>query len=205
MEHLWIGLAVMAALMQAVRTAAQKTLNQRMSILGTTYVRSVFGLPVMVAYLGMVMALAGGGLPPLDAAFITYTFLGALTQVLATTLLIRLFRLRNFAVGSMLIKVDIIMTALLGMALFSERLSVAGFAALLVVLAGVMLMSTGKLGAGALIGGALGLGAGALVGDQLQGHENTNYQQQQQINRNQSEIERNRQEIQRMQRQRGEY
>lgn len=59
--------------------------------------------------------------------------------------------------------------------------------------------------AGALIGGALGLGAGALVGDQLQGHENTNAQQQQQINRNQSEIERNRQEIQRVQRQRAEY
>jgi phage tail tape-measure protein len=59
--------------------------------------------------------------------------------------------------------------------------------------------------AGALIGGALGLGAGALIGDQLQGQENTNYQQQQQINRNQAEIDRNRQEIQRMQRQRGEY
>jgi phage tail tape-measure protein len=59
--------------------------------------------------------------------------------------------------------------------------------------------------AGAAIGGALGLGAGALVGDQLQGHENTNYQQQQQINRNQAEINRNRQDIQRLQRQRGEY
>ena len=59
--------------------------------------------------------------------------------------------------------------------------------------------------AGALIGGALGLGAGALIGDQLQGHENTQAQQQQQINRNQADIERNRQEIQRVQRQRSEY
>ena len=59
--------------------------------------------------------------------------------------------------------------------------------------------------AGALIGGALGLGAGALIGDQLQGHENTNYQQQQEINRNQAEINRNRQDIQRLQRQTGEY
>jgi len=59
--------------------------------------------------------------------------------------------------------------------------------------------------AGALIGGALGLGAGALIGDQLQGHENTQYQQQQQINRNQADIERQRQEIQRIKQQRGEY
>ena len=59
--------------------------------------------------------------------------------------------------------------------------------------------------AGAAIGGALGLGAGALIGDQLQGQENTNYQQQQQINRSQAEIDRNRQDIQRLQRQRSEY
>ena len=70
---------------------------------------------------------------------------------------------------------------------------------------GIVGAAVGHPGAGAAIGGALGLGAGALVGDQLQGHENTNYQQQQQINRNQYEIDRNRQEIQRLQRQRGEY
>src|SRR5918995_6458549 len=60
---------------------------------------------------------------------------------------------------------------------------------------GLIGAAVGHPGAGAAIGGGLGLGAGALVGDQLQGHENTNYQQQQQINRNQSEINRNRQEI----------
>jgi phage tail tape-measure protein len=66
---------------------------------------------------------------------------------------------------------------------------------------GIIGSAVGSPGAGAAIGGALGLGAGALVGDQLQGHENTNYQQQQQINRNQAEIDRNRQQIQRLQRQ----
>jgi phage tail tape-measure protein len=66
---------------------------------------------------------------------------------------------------------------------------------------GIIGAAVGSPGAGAAIGGALGLGAGALVGDQLQGHENTNYQQQQQINRNQAEIDRNRQQIQRLQRQ----
>lgn len=65
---------------------------------------------------------------------------------------------------------------------------------------GIVGAAVGHPGAGAAIGGALGLGAGALVGDQLQGHENTSYQQQQQINRNQSEINRNRQDIQRLQR-----
>ena len=70
---------------------------------------------------------------------------------------------------------------------------------------GIVGAAVGHPGAGAAIGGALGLGAGALVGDQLQGQENTNYRQQQQINRNQAEIDRNRQDIQRLQRQRTEY
>ena len=70
---------------------------------------------------------------------------------------------------------------------------------------GIIGSAVGRPGAGAAIGGAFGLGAGALVGDQLQGHENTNYQQQQQINRNQAELERQRQDIQRLQRQRTEY
>ena len=50
-------------------------------------------------------------------------------------------------------------------------------------------------GSGAAIGGVLGLGAGALVGDQFQGHENTNQQQQQQIQRNQAGLERQRLEL----------
>src|SRR5215813_3335965 len=70
---------------------------------------------------------------------------------------------------------------------------------------GLVGSAVGHPGAGAAIGGALGLGAGALVGDQLQGQENTNYQQQQQINRNQYEINRSRQEIERLKRQQSEY
>jgi phage tail tape-measure protein len=66
---------------------------------------------------------------------------------------------------------------------------------------GLVGAAVGHPGTGAAVGGALGLGAGALVGDQLQGHENTNAYQQQQINRNQAAIERNRQQIQRLQRQ----
>jgi len=70
---------------------------------------------------------------------------------------------------------------------------------------GLIGAAVGHPGAGAAIGGGLGLGAGALVGDQIQGQENTNYRQQQQINRNQAESERNRQDIQRLQRQQNEY
>jgi len=150
MDYTWIAISVFAALMQAVRTAAQKTLNQRMSNLATTYVRSLFGLPILVVYLAAVLVIERSGLPSFSAGYIGATFLGALAQVLATMLLIYMFKLKNFAVGTMLTKVDIVMTAVLGSLLFSERLSLLGFVALLVVLTGVILMSLGKSGLGAL-------------------------------------------------------
>src|SRR5919201_4641527 len=70
---------------------------------------------------------------------------------------------------------------------------------------GLIGAAVGHPGAGAAIGGGLGLGAGALVGDQLQGHEITNQQQNQQIRNNQAELDRQRQELQRLKRQQSEY
>ncbi len=140
--------------MQAVRTAAQKTLNQRMSTLGTTYVRSLVGLPVLLAYLAAVVWHTGETTVPSAPAYLLFTFGGAAAQVIATFLLITLFRLKNFAVGTMLTKVDIVMTALIGTVLFSERLTASGMTALLVVLAGVLLLTAGKTGLAALKAGA---------------------------------------------------
>jgi len=66
---------------------------------------------------------------------------------------------------------------------------------------GLIGLAVGRPGVGAAIGGGLGRGAGALVGDQLQGQENENYRQDQQIRNNQQEIERQQYEINRLKRQ----
>jgi hypothetical protein len=66
---------------------------------------------------------------------------------------------------------------------------------------GLIGAAVGRPGVGAAIGGGLGLGAGALIGDQLQGQENENYRQDQQIRSNQQEIERQQSEINRLKRQ----
>jgi hypothetical protein len=88
----------------------------------------------------------------------------------------------------------------------STREKGAGIGALGGAAAGGLIgAAVGRPGVGAAIGGGLGLGAGALVGDQLQGHENTNQYQDQQIRNNQTELDRQRQELQRLKRQQGEY
>jgi len=152
MDYLWIIISIFAALMQAVRTAAQKNLNQRMSNLGTTYVRSVFGLPMMLAFLLYVEVVYGVGWPKLQLNYLLLTAGGAAAQIFATMALIYMFKLRNFAIGTMLTKVDILMTAVIGTALFSEVLSGTGVIALLVVVAGVLLMTVGRMGVGTLAG-----------------------------------------------------
>jgi phage tail tape-measure protein len=88
----------------------------------------------------------------------------------------------------------------------STREKGAGIGALGGAAAGGLIgAAVGHPGAGAAIGGGLGLGAGALVGDQLQGHENTNYRQQQQIQSNQNQINRNSRDIERLKSQQKEY
>jgi len=70
---------------------------------------------------------------------------------------------------------------------------------------GIIGAAVGHPGAGAAIGGALGLGGGALVGDQLQGQQNRQADQQQQIDANQAELDRQRREVERLKKQQGEY
>lgn len=153
MEFVWIPIAVGAALMQAVRTAAQKDLNERLSTMVTTYVRSLFAWPFLLAYLALVWALSTGPQPALHGTFLAYSVAAALTQIGATALLIHLFALKNFAVGTTLSKTDVMITAILGSILFSESIDALGWLAILLTVAGVVMISVARLGLGAFTGG----------------------------------------------------
>ena len=111
----------------------------------------------MLAFLAFVLFLNGGAWPKMSAAYLLLTAGGAAAQIFATMALIYMFKLRNFAIGTMLTKVDILMTAIIGTALFSESLSANGVIALLVVVAGVLLMTVGRMGVGALAGEGEGI------------------------------------------------
>ncbi len=73
------------------------------------------------------------------------------------------------------------------------------------VAGGLIGAAVGHPGAGAAIGGGLGLGAGVLVGDQMQGQENRNSTQDDNIRQNQLEIDRQQRELERLRRERAEY
>lgn len=157
MDLIWIPIATLAALMQAVRTAAQKSLNARLSTWMTTYVRSLFGLPFSLVYLWAVMRHEGLGWPELSTAYLANCLAAAAVQVIATYLLIRLFQMRNFAVGTMLSKTDVMQAALIGSVLFSEAISALGWVAILLTIAGVIAISVGRVGLGKLGSGQITL------------------------------------------------
>lgn len=117
--------------------------------------------------------------------------------------------MKTMNTGSNIISLAVVI-ALLGVGCASGSLTTrekgAGIGALGgAAVGGIVGAAVGHPGAGAAIGGGLGLGAGALVGDQLQGQENRDYRQSEEIDRNQREIERQRYELERMRRDRGEY
>jgi phage tail tape-measure protein len=66
---------------------------------------------------------------------------------------------------------------------------------------GLIGAAVGHPAAGALVGGGLGLGAGALIGDQMQGQENQNSRQDEEIRQNQRETNRQQNEIDRLRQQ----
>ncbi len=154
MEFIWIPIAIAGALMQAVRTAAQKDLNQKLSIMVTTYVRSLFGLPVLLLFLLWVMMRGQETvpMPVFSGVFLANTLALALSQLAATWLLIYLFGLRNFTVGTTLTKTDVMMTAVIGSLFFSESISLYGWLAIILTLAGVIILTIARVGVSGLIG-----------------------------------------------------
>lgn len=155
MELVWIYATAGAALAQALRYAALKELNRHLSTLVATYVRILFSFPLQLAYAAGLFWWLGLSIPAMSATFLACSVVTAAGQFLGTALMVRLFQIGNFAVGTMLAKSDVIMTALIGTLLFSEAISGTGWLALVVTMVGVLVTSAGRLPAGAWSGGGL--------------------------------------------------
>lgn len=139
--ELWIPITVVAAFLQNLRSAAQKHLKAVMGTTGATFVRFGFGFPFALAFVAGLHGLAGHPLPALNAPFLAWAALGALTQVLATFLLIHLFSFRNFAVGTAYSRTEPAQAAIFALVFLGERASPGAVAAIAISVFGVMLIS----------------------------------------------------------------
>ena len=141
----WVWLSVAAAGAQAARFALQKRIGARMGPWAATLARFLWAAPLAALAVAAV-ALVRGGLPGPTWAFAGWAALGGACQIAATLLVVRLFGMRDFAVGIALKKSEVILTGLAGWVLIGDVLSALGGAALLVGLLGVLLLSDARPG-----------------------------------------------------------
>ncbi|MAS44237.1 MAG: hypothetical protein CML46_06750 [Rhodobacteraceae bacterium] len=177
--ELWIPITIAAAFCQNLRSALQKRLRATLSVEGATGARFVYAAPLALALLAALIWGRGDAIPVAPGRFHVYSAIGGLSQIGATWLLIHLFSMRNFAVATGLTKTETVQTALIGVVLLGDPMSLAGAAAILVSLVGVALISlpaggvaqAGVSGKSALIGiasgGLFGLSAVAYRGAAL--------------------------------------
>ena len=142
----WIFWSVLAAVMQSVRTAGQKYLAEEVSPLGATLVRYLFAAPFVVLYVIWLLDDREINLPKPDTTFLLAGLIAAMLQIIATVLLVKLFSLRSFAVGSCYIRSEILATAILGLTLFGEAVSGLGFLSMLVCVSGLVAITIAKSG-----------------------------------------------------------
>lgn len=140
----WIAFTILAALMQAVRTAGQKQLTSSVTPMSSTLIRYVFGLPFAIIYL---LYVTRGELPDVAASamgnvrFLVYALGAAVAQIIATVLLVRLFSFRNFTVGTSLAKTEAVQAAVFGTVLFGMPLSLIGWLAVAIGFLGIYIVS----------------------------------------------------------------
>jgi drug/metabolite transporter (DMT)-like permease len=143
---IWIPITFLAAFMQAARTAGQKYLTKDFSAVGASYVRFLWGLPFALVYLLVLKEMGGHQLPTAGWAFFLFAALCGLSQIAATVLLVFLFSLRNFAVGSTYARTEALLTAVLGATVFHEAIAGAGWVAIAVGAVGVVVINLARTG-----------------------------------------------------------
>ncbi|MEM9732935.1 MAG: EamA family transporter [Pseudomonadota bacterium] len=141
---MWIPITLAAAFAQNLRSALQKHLKGVMGTTGATFVRFGFGLPFALLYLALVFSLTGEPLPDLAPRFWPWLVLGALSQILATFMLVYLFSFRNFVVGTAYSRTGAIQTAIVATVLTGASFNPMAIVAILVSVTGVMCISVAR-------------------------------------------------------------
>ena len=138
----WVLVTIAAAAVQTVRFSLQKRLKGvGLSTGGATFSRFLFAAPLAALAAAVLIARSGQGMPALDARFWAFAVAGGLGQIVATFCTVALFSERSFAVGIAFTKTETVQVALFSGLVLGDRISGAGFVAILIGLAGVLLLS----------------------------------------------------------------
>lgn len=142
----WILFTLMAAFTQAWRNAFQKQLSTTVDSYGVTLARFFFAFPLAGLYLNFLYVQQPISIHvSFHTNFWIYVFIAAMSQILATILMVQLFRQKNYAIGVGLAKSEAILAAIIGVTLFGEYLSLFAWLGVFLGAFAIFLLSKGGI------------------------------------------------------------
>jgi drug/metabolite transporter (DMT)-like permease len=136
---LWIPFTLTAAAGQVARNAMQRHLTGPLGTWGATNIRFLFGFPFSILFLAAVLAAGGDRLPWPSGAFWPWLLLGALSQIVATGMMLIAMNDRSFVVTTAYMKTEAIQTAIFGFIFLGDHLTITKVIAILIATVGVVI------------------------------------------------------------------
>ena len=142
MSFSWIAFTLLAAFSQSWRNAFQSKLSGTMSVAGVTLARFIWAGPIALIYLCALYQWQPVAVPSFSGKFGFFIVAAAIMQILATGLMVMLFKLENYAIGAGLAKCEAPVSAVLSVLFFGTALTVTGWIGVLIGTLGVLIMSS---------------------------------------------------------------
>ncbi len=138
---MWIPITLFAAGFQTARTAMQQRLRALLSVSGAGFVRYVYGAPLSLSAVALAVAI-GVHFPHVPAHFWPIIAAAGTAQIVGTICLIRAFDARDFAIGTVYSKTEVVQVAVFSLVFLGESLRPAGWLAVAVCMSGIVVLAT---------------------------------------------------------------
>jgi drug/metabolite transporter (DMT)-like permease len=135
---MWIPITLAAATFQILRTSRQHRLRSVLSVNGAGFVRYAYGFPLAVLASIVTFAIVGDELPAVPWRFWAIVAGAGAAQIVGTLALLRSFDLRDFAIGTVYAKTEVIQVAIVSTIALGEPLEPLGWVAAFVCMGGVV-------------------------------------------------------------------
>ena len=127
--------------MQTFRNALQSKLSANVSTSGVTLARFLLAPPIALGYLVILHQVSPQDIPSFNFTFIVTVLFAALAQIAATSLMVILFKQKNFSVGAGLAKSEALVAAVLGTIFFGSQLNALGWVGIFIGAIAVFVLS----------------------------------------------------------------
>jgi drug/metabolite transporter (DMT)-like permease len=134
---MWIPITLAAATFQILRTSRQHQLRSVLSVNGAGFVRYAYGFPLALIVAVITFGVVGATIPEIPGRFWPIITGAGIVQILGTVALLRAFDLRDFAIGTVYAKTEVILVAVVSAVALGEPLEPLGWVAAVVCMAGV--------------------------------------------------------------------